>query len=79
MLSQGYIRVFSVFLPVGGSGAYSPQEILKISCSEMLFSAISVICLLRSLVVHILYSDASNIDGSIHLLFMILLAISRCS
>ena len=40
-------------------------KILKIRCSEMLFPAISVIYLLRSLVVNILYSHASNIAESI--------------
>ncbi len=62
-----------------------PQKILKIRCLEMRFQAISGIYLLRIKFskmtdqfnfCYILYSQASNIDGSIHLLFMILLAIS---
>ena len=52
---------------------------MKIRRSEMLFPAISVIYLLRSLVVNILYSHASNITESIHLLFMIRFAISHNS
>ena len=46
-----------------------PQEILKIRRSEMLFLAISVIQLLRSFIVCILYSHDSNIDGSIFICY----------
>ena len=59
-------RVHSRFrcFPLGGSGGMFPQKILKIRCSEMLFPAISVIYLLRSLVVYLLYSHSSNINGT---------------
>ena len=43
----------------GGSGGMFPQKILKIRRSGTLFSAISVIYLLRSFAVCILYSHAS--------------------
>lgn len=43
----------------------------------MLFLAISVLYMLRSLELNTLYAHASNIGGSVPLLFIILLAISR--
>ena len=71
--------ILSVLFFVGGFGGMFHQKILKIRCSEMLFPAISVIYLLRSLVLNILYSYASNIAESIHFLFMIRFAISHNS
>ena len=72
-------RVFCVFLK--RSGGVLSQKMLKIKCLEMLFPAdfCDIFVEKLSSVACILHSRASSIDGSIHLLFMIPLAISRYS
>ena len=59
-------RVHSRFrcFPLGGVWGHAPQENFKNEMLRNAIPAISVVYLLRSLVVYILYSHTSNIDGT---------------